>query len=85
MEMRGKLLAVAALVAVGLAGAALLIVGEERERPPADFEITLVLTGAGIEAVCNEGCAWTEVTFHCGARVPCAARLDQFGIESTPR
>lgn len=49
-----------------------------------DFTLTLEPAADGARLACMKGCAWTTVTFGCGATQPCRAQVTQLGVGGVP-
>ena len=76
MTLKHALLAVAFVGAV----AGLALASSEEPAPPAEFLITISVSGNGAALTCARGCAWKELTLSCGERTPCVTGLDGLGM-----
>jgi len=39
---------------------------------------------ATVKMKCEAGCAWKELSYSCGDKVPCCARVDERGVRGVP-
>ena len=67
------------LVAFAVAGHALLA-SEPAAAEPAEFLIEVEPTASGVNLVCRKGCAWKQLSFDCGDRLPCRSGVDGWGM-----
>ena len=47
------------------------------------FAFTLQ-TETGLTMKCETGCAWEKLSYSCGEKVPCCARVDERGVRGIP-
>ncbi len=50
------------------------------EAKPVPFSIVVTQTDNGLEMECQKGCAWKTLTYSCGGKIPCSARVDEGGV-----
>jgi hypothetical protein len=66
-----------------LIGGLAIALGAAKPLFISEFEITVETTANGFTATCQEGCAWTEVSFRCGdGATSCQAVIDEKGVGS---
>jgi len=51
------------------------------ESKPVPFSIVVTQTDKGLEMKCQNGCAWKELTYSCGGKIPCSAVVDERGVQ----
>ena len=68
------------LVGFGVAGHHALLAAESAAVEPAEFLIEVEPTGSGVNLVCRKGCAWKQLSFDCGDRLPCRSGVNGWGM-----
>jgi hypothetical protein len=53
------------------------------EAKPVSFSIVVTQTDKGLEMKCQNGCAWKELTYSCGGKLPCSSVVDESGVRDT--
>lgn len=50
------------------------------------FAFVVEFSNTGLEARCEKGCAWRELTYSCGSgETPCRVRIDEHGVIGVAR
>ena len=59
-----------------------LAASEDEDKIP-HFAFIMQQT-ATVKMKCEAGCAWKELSYSCGDKVPCCARVDERGVRGVP-
>jgi len=76
-----KKLSIAIIVAAVVLSVAIGFTSLADQPDLPSYELTVTITDEGkIELSCKEGCAWEELSFSCGGKLPCTAVVDEHGV-----
>ena len=60
--------------------------GSSSNQAPSTFVVVVEFSNTGLEARCEKGCAWRELTYSCGSGgAPCQVRIDERGVAGVAR